>query len=270
MKIIDEAVNCIKSQVRKLSASTGIITGSGWDLSTLPENVTEIHYQDIPGFPTPTVGGHKGRLIHGYHNGIEIILLQGRVHYYEGYSMDEVTFPVKVLQALGVKQVVITNAAGGIRPDFKPGDFMLVTDHINMMGVNPLRGKGNTLDKRFVDMTEAYDRQLAGIARDSANQLGIMLHTGILAALAGPSYETPAEIRMLSALGADAVCMSTVPEVIMSRYLGMEVLAISMITNHAAGISTSALRHEDVVNMAEKRSKDASRLIAAVINNMPR
>jgi purine-nucleoside phosphorylase len=165
--------------------------------------------------------------------------------------------------------VVITNAAGGIRPDFKPGDFMLVTDHINMMGVNPLRGKGNTLDKRFVDMTEAYDRQLAGIARDSANNLGIMLHTGILAALAGPSYETPAEIRMLSALGADAVCMSTVPEVIMSRYLGMEVLAISMITNHAAGISTSALRHEDVVNMAEKRSKDASRLIAAVIDNMP-
>ena len=269
MKIIDEAVNCIKSQVRKLSASTGIITGSGWDLSTLPENVTEIHYQDIPGFPTPTVGGHKGRLIHGYHNGIEIILLQGRVHYYEGYSMDDVTFPVKVLQALGVKQVVITNAAGGIRPDFKPGDFMLVTDHINMMGVNPLRGKGNTLDKRFVDMTEAYDRQLAGIARDSANKLGIMLHTGILAALAGPSYETPAEIRMLSALGADAVCMSTVPEVIMSRYLGMKVLAVSMITNHAAGISTSSLLHGDVVNMAESRSKDACRLISAIINNMP-
>ena len=270
MKIIEDAVNCIKSQVRKLSASTGIITGSGWDLSTLPENVTEIHYQDIPGFPTPTVGGHKGSLIHGYHNETEIILLQGRVHYYEGYSMDEVTFPVKVLQALGVKQVVITNAAGGIRSDFKPGDFMLVTDHINMMGVNPLRGKGNTLDKRFVDMTEAYDRQLAGIALNAGEKVSIMLHRGILAAVTGPSYETPAEIRMLKTLGADAVCMSTIPEVIVCRYLGMKVLAVSMITNHAAGIGTSAMRHEDVVHMAESRSKDASRLISAVIDNMPR
>src|SRR3990172_8134521 len=205
MKRIEDAVNCVKSQIPHYSGSLGIITGSGWELRDLLNNVTEIEYKDIPGFPVPSVGGHRGRLIHGSHNGTEVILLQGRVHYYEGYSM-----------------------------------------------------------------TDAYDKQLAGIALSSAEKHGIMLHTGSLAAVSGPSYETPAEIRMLSTLGADAVCMSTVPEVIMSRYLGMRVLAVSMITNHAAGISTSALRHEDVVNMAKSRSKDASKIISAVIDQMPR
>jgi len=302
MKRIEDAVNCVKSQIPHYSGSLGIITGSGWELRDLLNNVTEIEYKDIPGFPVPSVGGHRGRLIHGSHNGTEVILLQGRVHYYEGYSMEDVTFSVRVLSALGIKQVLLTNAAGGIRPDIKPGDFMLVTDHINLMGVNPLRSKVSSLCRQnrhpefisgsstmqsqeipkqvrddihdmgdaFVDMTDAYDKQLAGIALSSAEKHGIMLHTGILAAVSGPSYETPAEIRMLSTLGADAVCMSTVPEVIMSRYLGMRVLAVSMITNHAAGISTSALRHEDVVNMAKSRSKDASGLISAVIDNMPR
>ncbi len=270
MKLVEDAGNYIKSKIRKLACPAGIITGSGWDLRSLPDNVTEIEYKEIPGFPIPAVTGHKGRLIHGFHDGAEIILLQGRVHYYEGYSMEDVTFPVKVLSALGIKQVIITNAAGGIRPDFKPGDFMVVTDHINLMGMNPLRGRENPLDRCFVDMTEAYDRQLAGIALNAAKKLDIMLHTGILAAVSGPSYETPAEVRMLSVLGADAVCMSTVPEVIMSRYLGMKVLAVSMVTNHAAGISKSSLRHEDVVKMSESRSKDASLLLSAVINKMHR
>ena len=269
MKSIDGAVNCIKSKVPHPAVSVGIITGSGWELRDLLDNVTEIEYKDIPGFPVPSVGGHRGSLIHGSHNGTEVLLLQGRVHYYEGYSMEEVTFSVRVLSALGIKQVVLTNAAGGIRPDIKPGDFMLVTDHINLMGVNPLRDS-ERIKECFIDMTDAYDKQLAGIALSSAEKHGIMLHTGILAAVSGPSYETPAEIRMLSTLGADAVCMSTVPEVIMSRYLGMRVLAVSMITNHAAGISISALRHEDVVSMAKSRSKDASGLISAVIDNMPR
>lgn len=269
MKSIEDAVNCINTKIPHYSGSLGIITGSGWDLKDLLDNVTEIEYKDIPGFPVPSVGGHRGRLIHGSHNGTGVLLLQGRVHYYEGYSMEEVTFSVRVLSALGVKQVVLTNAAGGIRSDIKPGDFMLVTDHINLMGVNPLR-YSERIKECFVDMTDAYDKQLAWIALSSAKKHGIMLHTGILAAVSGPSYETPAEIRMLSTLGADVVCMSTVPEVIMSRYLGMRVLAVSMITNNAAGISTSALRHEDVVNMAKSRSKDASGLISAVIDNMPR
>lgn len=270
IKSVEDAVNCIKSKVPHSAVSVGIITGSGWDLRNLPDHVTEIEYKDIAGFPVPAVGGHRGRLIHGSLDGREVILLQGRVHYYEGYGMEEVTFPVRVLSALGIKQVVLTNAAGGIRPDIKPGDFMVVTDHINLMGVNPLRERGNTLSGCFVDMTEAYDQEYVSISVKAGKELGISLHTGILAAVSGPSYETPAEIRMLSALGADAVCMSTVPEVIMSRYLGMKVLAVSMITNHAAGISTSFLRHEDVVSMAGSRSKDALRLISAVIDHMPR
>ena len=145
MTLVNDAVNCIKSQIPHCTGSVGIITGSGWDLRRLLNNVTEIEYKDITGFPIPSVGGHRGRLIHGYHDGIEVLLLQGRVHYYEGYSLEEVTFPVRVLSALGIKQVVLTNAAGGIRPDIKPGDFMVVTDHINLMGMNPLRPTVNTL-----------------------------------------------------------------------------------------------------------------------------
>lgn len=288
MKLIQDAVNCIKSKLPHPEVSVGIITGSGWDLGNMLDKVTEIEYKDIIGFPIPAVGGHIGRLIHGYHDGREVLLLQGRVHYYEGYSMEEVTFPVRVLATLGIRQFVITNAAGGIRPDFRPGDFMVVTDHINLMGVNPLRATVNTLTfkgrdrvgmgfssesiskENFVDMTEPYDKLLCSIAVNAANKHNIPFHTGILAAVSGPSYETKAEIHMLRVLGADAVCMSTVPEVIMSRYLGLNVLAVSMITNHAAGISTSALRHEDVVSMAESRSKDASLILSSVIQNMPR
>src|SRR4030067_165751 len=159
MKSIDDAVDYIKSQIPHYTGSVGIITGSGWDLRNLLDKVTEIEYKDIHGFPIPAVGGHIGRLIHGYHDGIEVLLLQGRVHYYEGYSMEDVTFPVRVLAALGIRQVVITNAAGGIRPDFRPGDFMVVTDHINLMGVNPLRATITILPEHFVDMTEAYDKE---------------------------------------------------------------------------------------------------------------
>lgn len=269
MKLVQDAANYIKSKLKNPAVSTGIITGSGWDLENLLDEATEIDYKDITGFPIPAVGGHKGKLIHGYHDGKEVILLQGRVHYYEGYSMEEVTFNVRVLSALGIRQVIITNAAGGIRSDIMPGDFMLVTDHINLMGVNPLRGEGRS-KANFVDMTEAYDREFISMLLPSGNQPGVMLHSGILAAVCGPSYETPAEIRMLRAIGADAVCMSTVPEVIMSRNLGMKVLAISLITNHAAGIGTSALKHQDVVSMAESRSKDASLILSTVIKKMPR
>ena len=283
-KSVQDASSYIISK-KKISTSLGIITGSGWDLSSILENKTEIPYKEIPGFPSPTVEGHKGRIIHGSHSGREVILLQGRVHYYEGYSMEEVTFPVEALSALGVKYMIITNAAGGINADFKPGDFMAVMDHINLMGVNPLRGRETRRDKAvlalseaknvppiacFVDMSEAYDRALVNKAVESGTKLGINVHSGILSAVAGPSYETPAEIHMMKTLGADAVCMSTIPEVIMGRYLGMKVLAISIITNYAAGISALSLRHEDVISTAGLRSKDACRLVSAVIENMPR
>lgn len=268
MKSIDDAVSCIKSRLPHTAVSVGIISGSGWNLRALLDTVTEIGYKDITGFPLPSAAGHIGMLICGSHNGKTVILLQGRVHYYEGYGMDDVTFYVRVLSALGIKQVVFTNAAGGIRPGMMPGDFMVVTDHINLMGVNPLRGMGYPASECFTDMTEAYDKRLAGAAVRLAGQLNVKVHTGTLAAVAGPSYETPAEIRMLSTLGADAVCMSTVPDVILAAYLGMKVLAISVITNHAAGISASVLRHEDVVRMADSRSKDASRLISGVIDQL--
>ncbi|MCC6545082.1 MAG: purine-nucleoside phosphorylase [Nitrospirae bacterium] len=275
---MNDAVDYIKSLMPQFTGSIGIITGSGWDLRNILDNVNETEYKDIPGFPIPAVGGHRGRLLHGYHDDEEVLLLQGRVHYYEGYSMEEITLSVRVLAGLGIRQIIVTNAAGGIRPDFGPGDFMVVTDHINLMGVNPLRATPDTLcfneadniKERFVDMTEAYDQQLCSIALTVAKKHNIPLHAGILAAVSGPSYETPAEIRMLRSLGADAVCMSSVPEVIMSKYLGMKVLAISMITNHAAGVSKSVLRHEDVVTMAESRSKDASQILSSVITNLPR
>ncbi len=269
-KLIQDAVTYIKEKSR-ISPSIGIISGSGWDLTGLLDNIEEIHYKEIPGFPRATVEGHKGRAISGVYRGIHVIILQGRVHYYEGYSMEEITFPVAVLAELGVKNMIITNAAGGMRPYLKPGDFMVITDHINLMGINPLRGfvsrEGYT---RFVDMSEAYDKGLISKVLKLGANMGITIHCGVLAAVPGPSYETQAEIQMLRIMGADAVCMSTIPEVVMSRYLGMSVLGISFITNCVAGPSAPSLRHEDVVKTVESCSKDVCRLISAVIENMPR
>ncbi len=269
-KLVQDAVAYIKAKSR-ISPSVGIISGSGWDFMGLLDGVDEIPYKEIPGFPQVTAEGHKGRAILGVYKGIDLIILQGRVHSYEGYNMEEVTFPVEALSGLGVKSVIITNAAGGIRPYLKPGDFMVITDHINLMGINPLRGlarrEGYT---RFVDMSQAYDRGLVNRVLESGSGMGIPMHCGVLAAVSGPSYETPAEIQMLRIMGADAVCMSTIPEVIMCRYLGMKVLGISIITNCAAGFSSTPLRHEDVVQTVESRSKEACRLISAIVENMPR
>ena len=269
-RLLQDAVACIKSK-SNIYPTIGIISGSGWDLTGLLNRRAEIPYQEIPGFPSATVEGHKGIAILGDYKGKDVVILQGRVHYYEGYEMDEVTFPVEVLSEIGVKNIIITNAAGGIRPYLKPGDFMVITDHINLMGMNPLRGlsyrEGYTV---FVDMSQAYDRELVNRILELAANNGITIHCGVLAAVAGPSYETPVEIHMLRILGADAVCMSTIPEVIMCRYLGMKVLGISVITNHGAGLSTSPLRHEDVVRTVESRSQDGIRLISGIIENMPR
>lgn len=267
-KAIQEAVACIRVK-KDVSPAIGMVTGSGWDLTDILEIIGEIPYCDIPGFSRSTVEGHKGRVLLGSYKGKEVLYLQGRVHYYEGYTLEEVSFPIEVLSGLGVKNIIITNAAGGIRSYLKPGDFMVITDHINLMGINPLRGltrrEGCT---KFVDMSEAYDKGLVSKVLELGTNMGIAIHCGVLAATSGPSYETPAEIQMLRIMGADAVCMSTVPEVITSRYLGMRVLGLSMITNCAAGFTPSPMRHPDVVKAVELRRKDACRLVSAVIENM--
>lgn len=268
---INDAVQYIRDAA-EITPFIGIITGSGWDVAGILDQIVEIPYEKIPGFPCPSVEGHKGKLVAGKYKGSDVVILQGRVHYYEGYDIEEITFPVKVLSGLGVKCLIITNSAGGINPMFKPGDVMVITDHINMMGINPLRNIAEG-DSRtgfpgfpgFIDMSDAYDKALVNIALETGGNMDSVVHCGILAAMQGPSYETPAEIQMLRTLGADAVCMSTVPEVIMARYLGMKVLGLSIITNAAAGITEAKLAHEEVIKTAASASKDACVIIKNVM-----
>ncbi|MBI5189734.1 MAG: purine-nucleoside phosphorylase [Nitrospirae bacterium] len=250
-------------------ARTGIILGSGLgSLADCVEGRVSIPYQSIPGFPVSSVKGHKGELVLGTLSGIPVAVMQGRFHHYEGYGMPDVTLPVRVMAGLGVDTLVVTNASGGIREDLAPGTFMAVTDHINMMGVNPLAGLpqgGDGGRDVFVDMTDAYDPGLAGILKDVAAAKGIYVSEGVLAAVSGPCYETPAEVRMLKALGADAVCMSTVPEVIMARYLGLRVLGLSLVTNRAAGLGDSGPEHEEVLEVAGSRHADFAALVEGFV-----
>lgn len=263
--LLHAAVKYIRDSA-KIAPTIGIITGSGWDITEILDEIIEIPYEQIPGIPCPSVEGHSGKLVAGKYKEFDIVILQGRVHYYEGFNVEDITFPVKVLSGLGVKYLIITNSAGGINPMFKPGDIMVITDHINMLGINPLRsaagGEGRT---KFIDMSDAYDKELINTVLESGGNTDSSVYCGILAAMQGPSYETPAEIQMLRILGADAVCMSTVPEVIMARYLGMKVLGLSIITNPAAGITDAKLTHEEVIKTAASASKDASNIIRGVI-----
>ena len=262
---VQDAVKYITS-IKAISPLVGIISGSGWDVSGISDIKDEIPYKYIPGFPRPAIAGHKGKLVSGRYKEFDVVVLQGRAHYYEGYGIEEVTFPVEVLSGLGVKYLIVTNSAGGINQNFKSGDIMVITDHINLMGVNPLRtisaSEGRT---RFVDMSDTYNQELINIALGSGGNTDIEIHCGTLAAMQGPSYETPAEVRMLRTLGADAVCMSTVPEVIMARYLGVKVLGLSIITNPAAGMGTANLTHEEVLKTAALHSKDACGIIKTVM-----
>lgn len=216
--------------------AVGIILGSGLNLVAEEVEVeASIFYHEIPGFPTPSVEGHEGRILRGTLNGFPVLVFQGRPHYYEGYSIQEVVLPVRVFQAAGGKILIVTNAAGGLNPSFKPGDLMLITDHINlpgMAGIHPLRGPHDeALGPRFVDMVNAYNPQLRSLAQKAARKAGIELYEGVYAFVAGPSYETPAEVRFLRLIGADAVGMSTVPEVLAARHSGLKVLGISGISN---------------------------------------
>ena len=250
---------------------TAVILGSG--LGSVGEQIQEadyIPYEDVPGFEASHVAGHADRFVFGKLDGKEIVLMQGRYHYYEGLTMREVCFPVYVLRQLGVRTIVITNACGGINEELAPGDLMLINDHINLTGANPLIGANDErFGPRFPDMTEVYDKELRTLAAKRAEQLGVTLRNGVYAFFSGPCYETAAEIRAYKTLGADAVGMSTVPEATAAKYLGMRILGISCITNMATGIADREHSHEAVLAMAEKSGIAFTRLLTDVLLRIP-
>jgi purine-nucleoside phosphorylase len=248
-----------------------LILGSGLGAfaDTFQEQ-TVIPFSELPHFPRPRVAGHPGNLVLGVAEGVTVAALQGRVHFYEGYSLAEVTYPTRVLGCLGISQLIVTNAAGGINTSFRPGNLMVISDHINSMGANPLVGTNvDELGERFPDMSEAYDRRMRETTLRTAAQKGIPLRQGIYIALTGPSYETPAEIRMCRTLGADAVGMSTVPEVIVANQMGVRVMGISCITNMAAGILPQRLTHREVIETTERVREQFVELLRAVIPQLP-
>jgi purine-nucleoside phosphorylase len=252
---LSEASEYIRRHIPYSSIRGAVVLGSGLgDFADSLQNVTYIPYAEIPNFHPATVQGHAGRLAIGeIAPGFPIACMQGRFHFYEGHAMSTVVFPVRVLKALGAEFLIVTNAAGGINTDFKPGNLMLIEDHLNLTGDNPLKGANDDgLGPRFLDMSEAYSKPLRTMAQHIAKQHNLALEKGIYAGLSGPCYETPAEVRMLRTLGADAVGMSTVPEVIVANHMGMDVLGISCITNAAAGISGQKLSHQEVMDTAEQ------------------
>jgi purine-nucleoside phosphorylase len=255
----------VASQLKRLTRlrpSLALILGSGFQaIGAAIRATAEVNYSDLPGFVEPRVTGHAGRLSIGYLGPTPVILLNGRAHYYEGHTMAEITFPVRVLAEFGIKDLVLTNAAGGINLKFRPGDFMCVTDHLNFMGTTPLRCIESG-DNRFIDLTQAYDLRLQALLKKAAKKTSVRLHSGIYAAVCGPCYETPAEIRAFARVGADAIGMSTVPEVILARYCGLAVAAVSCITNPAAGRSKKPLNHKDVLATGEKMKHAATDLIS--------
>ncbi len=248
----------------------GLVLGSG--LGHYAETIakrTVIPFDDLPHFPGSLVPGHSGNLVLGSAEGVQAAVLQGRAHFYEGYSMSEATFPVRVLGLLGIRALIVTNAAGAVNTGLGPGDLMLITDHINMMGTNPLIGRNlDELGPRFPDMSEPYDRHLRDLALRASQRCGIPLHQGVYVGLTGPSYETPAEIRMCRMLGADAVGMSTVPEVIVANHMGIKVLGISCITNMAAGILSKKLTHREVMETAARMQGKFDTLLREMIPSL--
>ncbi len=246
----------------KLRPALAVVLGSGFQsLLSRCTVVYEVPYSAIPGFPRLSVAGHEGKLGLCFLAKTPVVVLSGRAHFYEGHSMAAVTFTMRVLAALGIKTVLLTNAAGGINSKFKPGDFMACTDHINFMGVNPLRGWPVTDGSRFVDLTDTYDPELVRVLKKAADQARARLHSGVYLAVSGPSYETPAEIRAFGRLGADAVGMSTVPEAIVARQCGMRVAGLSCITNLAAGRSKGKLSHQEVLEAGKAANLGAARLL---------
>ncbi len=263
---------CLES-VRKrtdFQPETGLVLGSGLgDFADGIEIRDVVEYSDIEGFPVSTVKGHKGRFVFGYVDSVPVVIMQGRVHYYEGYAMSDVVLPARLMGMMGAKRLFLTNAAGGVNENFRPGDFMMITDHIASAVPSPLIGANiEELGSRFPDMSEVYSLRLQEVIRRSAQECGIRLQEGVYVQLTGPNYETPAEIRMCRGWGGDAVGMSTACEAMAARHMGLEVCGISCITNLAAGISSEKLDHKEVQETADRVSADFKKLVTRVIINM--
>ncbi len=268
MKRIDEAAAKVLAVCGK--ADIGVILGSGLgDYAEALEGAVKLPYSEIPGFPRSTVAGHAGMWCCGTLYGKRVVMMQGRFHYYEGYGMKDVTLPVRVMQKIGVKTLIVTNAAGGVNLGYHPGELMVIGDIFSMTAQNPLIGPNlDAFGPRFPDMSCAFDKELRALAHECANEQGFALREGVYAQMTGPTYETPAEIRMLRTLGADAVGMSTVPEVIVARHGGMRVLGISCITNMAAGILDQPLNHAEVTETANRVKGQFRNLLDRIIEKM--
>jgi purine-nucleoside phosphorylase len=265
-KKVDEAVGFLDLRLPE-KPETAVLLGSGLGpLADRAERLFSLEYWQIPQFPRASVAGHAGHLVVARVEGCSVLFLQGRVHYYEGTPLSDSTLPIRVLRRLGVRHLIITNASGGINPDFSPGDLVAVKDHINLMGTNPLIGyKPAEGEPRFVDLSRAYAEDLRALAREEAASLGIDLKEGVYAAVSGPSYETPAEIRFLGAVGADLIGMSTVPDVIVASQVGLRLLVLSCVANMAAGITQTPLTHDEVLETTARMAEPFSRLVGRVL-----
>lgn len=266
---ITAAADYIRTRT-SLQPEIGLILGSGLgDYADTLENAVRIPFSEIPGFPVPTVAGHNGALVIGQKCGRPVAVAQGRIHYYEGLPQQVITLPVRVLSALGVKTLVLTNACGGINTDFSPGDLMLISDHINFSGANPLIGPNlDAFGPRFPDMSDLYTASLRRAIREKAESAGIPLREGVYAMYSGPNYETPAEIRMFRILGADTVGMSTVPEALVAGHCGMQVVGVSCITNMAAGVLPQKLNHAEVMETAARVRSVFSQLVDIILTTV--
>lgn len=262
----EHAARIIRARVN-LQPRIGVVLGSG--LGTFADNFEEavtVPYQDIPGFGRSTAVGHAGQLVIGKIDQVPLLAMKGRLHHYEGYSFEEVTFPLRTLKLLGLKTIILTNASGGVNVQFNPGTLMVITDHLNLMGNNPLIGANDDrFGPRFPDMSAVYSPALQEIVMEEAKEMGVDIRRGVYAALTGPSYETPAEIHLMRNCGADAVGMSTVPEAIVARHMDMEVLGISCITNLAAGVTDEPISHEDVMATGDRVSATFTQLLRRVV-----
>ena len=251
--LLEKWVRAVR-EVTNFTPEIGIVLGSGLgDFARLVDRKAEVSYASLPGFPVSTVAGHAGKLIFGYVRAVPVVVMQGRVHYYEGYSMEQVVAPIRLMGLLGAKKLLLTNAAGGVNTSFTPGDLMLITDHISAFVPSPLRGENpQELGPRFPDMSRVYDEEMGRAVLEAGEKLGESLQQGVYLQWQGPNYETPAEIRMFRTLGADAVGMSTVCEAIAARHMGLRVCAVSCITNMACGILPQPLSHEEVQQTADR------------------
>jgi len=265
-----EAARFINAKAGAKRPQAAVVLGSGLaDAVQLAGDVVEVPFDEIPYFVSPTVEGHPGKLMIGSLGGTDVVVMKGRFHFYEGHSMEDVTFPIRAFCVMGIRTLVVTNAAGGISPHLSPGSLMLITDHINLMGDSPLRGPNDDrFGPRFPDLTSVYAPDYIDLAHDVARSTGLSLAEGVYLALGGPAYETPAEVRMLRDMGADAVGMSTVPEVIVARHCGLKILAISCITNVAAGLTHKEINHQQVIEIGRQSGARLSALLQGLMSKL--